>query len=111
MHVILVVPSHVAEHYVPGVLRAAKVQKLQVVEMRDRLFATKSEDDGLMLSDKTIPYANIRSISHFNSRRIANCVPEFEAFCILIGDSTGNTTLLYDRITQKSLDWATPSQA
>lgn len=46
-------PSHVAEHYVPGVLRAAKVQKLQVVEMRDRLFATKFEDDGLMLSDKT----------------------------------------------------------
>jgi hypothetical protein len=43
----------VAEHYVPGVLRAAKVQKLQVVEMRDRLFATKFEDDGLMLSDKT----------------------------------------------------------
>ncbi len=66
--------------------------------MRNRLFATKSEDDGLMLSDKTIPYANIRSISHFNSRRIANFVPEFEAFCILIGDSTGNTTLLYDRI-------------
>jgi len=66
--------------------------------MRAKLFATKFTDEGLVLADKTIPYASIRSITHFNRRRITNFVPEFEAFCVLIGDDASRSTLLYDRI-------------
>lgn len=66
--------------------------------MKARLFATRFSDDGLVLSDKTLPYSAIRAISHFNTRHLMNFVPEYETFCVLITDSNGESTVLYDRI-------------
>lgn len=66
--------------------------------MRAKLFATQFTEEALVLDDKTIPYLTIREISHFNSRHILNFVPDYETFCILIKDSAGQSTLLYDRI-------------
>ncbi len=66
--------------------------------MKERLFLTKFSEVELVLNDRVIAYDHIKSILHFNRRHIINFVPEYESFCILIKDSSGKSTLLYDRI-------------